>query len=116
MAGAVFGQVQLSLLVFVAGAVFSGCGLTGSCPDRSRMMFQPFSANFSHILDGHCPWQAQHLLTLEGDTCYLLHPVARRIVNDVSYVRRINHESHFSWQAQCVLTLAGGTCCSAHCK
>ena len=27
-------------------------------------------------------------------------PVAPRIVNDVSYVTKINHESHFAWQAQ----------------
>ena len=27
-------------------------------------------------------------------------PVALRIVNDVSYVTRINHEIHLSWQAQ----------------
>ena len=27
-------------------------------------------------------------------------PVAPRIVTDVSYVTKINHESHFSWQAQ----------------
>ena len=26
-------------------------------------------------------------------------PVAPHIVNDVSYVTRINHESHFTWQA-----------------
>ena len=26
--------------------------------------------------------------------------VAPRILNDVSYVRRINHEIHFAWQAQ----------------
>ena len=26
-------------------------------------------------------------------------PVAPRIVNDVSYVTDITHESHFSWQA-----------------
>ena len=26
--------------------------------------------------------------------------VALRIVNDVSYVMRINHEIHFAWQAQ----------------
>ena len=25
-------------------------------------------------------------------------PVALRIVNDVSYVMRINHEIHFAWQ------------------
>ena len=27
-------------------------------------------------------------------------PVALRIVDDLSYVTRINHESHFAWQAQ----------------
>jgi len=27
-------------------------------------------------------------------------PVAPRIVNDVSYVMRINPEIHFAWQAQ----------------
>ena len=27
-------------------------------------------------------------------------PVAPRIVNDVSCVKRINHDIHFSWQAQ----------------
>ena len=27
-------------------------------------------------------------------------PVAPRIVNDVPYVTKINHESHFAWQAQ----------------
>ena len=35
--------------------------------------------------------------------------VAPRIVNDVSYVMRINHEIHFAWQAQYlwrVLTVA----------
>ena len=27
-------------------------------------------------------------------------PVAPRIVNDASYLMRINHEIHFAWQAQ----------------
>ena len=43
-------------------------------------------------------------------------PVAPRIVNDVSYVTRINHACHFSWQAQHLVRLEGETCCSAHCK
>ena len=30
--------------------------------------------------------------------------VAPRIVNDVSYVTRINHEIHFAWQAQYLVT------------
>ena len=44
-------------------------------------------------------------------------PVAPRIVNDVSYVTRINHEIHFAWQAQfCMVRLEGDACCSPHCK
>ena len=39
-----------------------------------------------------------------------------RIVNDVSYVMRINHEIHFAWQAQYLVRLEGDACCSAHCK
>ena len=31
--------------------------------------------------------------------------LAPRIVNDVSYVRRINDEIHFAWQAQYLLKL-----------
>ena len=42
--------------------------------------------------------------------------VAPRIVNDVSYVMRINHEIHFAWQAQYLLKLEDDFCCSAHCK
>ena len=43
-------------------------------------------------------------------------PVAPRIVNDVSYVMRINHDIHFAWQAQYLVRLEGDACCSAHCK
>ena len=42
--------------------------------------------------------------------------VAPRIVNDVSYVIWINHETHFAWQAQYLVKLEGDACCSAHCK
>ena len=38
------------------------------------------------------------------------------IVNSVSCVKRIDHESHFSWQAQYLLKLEADSCCSAHCK
>ena len=34
-------------------------------------------------------------------------PFAPRIVNDVSYVTDITHESHFSWQAHYLVTLEG---------
>ena len=43
-------------------------------------------------------------------------PVAPRVVNDVSYAMRINHEVHFAWQAQYLLKLEAAFCCSAHCK
>ena len=43
-------------------------------------------------------------------------PVAPRIVNDVSYVMDIMHEMHFAWQAQHLVRLDGDACCSAHCK
>ena len=42
--------------------------------------------------------------------------VAPRIVNDVSYVTRINHEIHFAWQVQYLVTLQGDFACSAHSK
>ena len=48
-------------------------------------------------------------------TCRLTF-VAPRIVNDVSYVTRINHEIHFAWQAQYMVKLSCDFCCSAHCK
>ena len=41
---------------------------------------------------------------------------APRIVNDVSYVTRINHEIHFASQAQYLVRLGGDFACSAHCK
>ena len=39
-----------------------------------------------------------------------------RIVNDVSYVTRINHEIHFAWQGQHLVSLKGDFSCSEHCK
>ena len=42
--------------------------------------------------------------------------VAPRIVNDGSYVRRINHEIHFSWQVQYLVKFEDDSCRPAHCK
>ena len=36
--------------------------------------------------------------------------VAFRIVNDVAYVMRINHDIHFVWQAQYLVRLEGDSC------
>ena len=43
-------------------------------------------------------------------------PVARRIGNDVSYVRRITDDIRFGWQAQYLVRWEGESCCSAHWK
>ena len=43
-------------------------------------------------------------------------PVPPRIVNNVSYVTRIDDASHFAGQAQYLVRLAGDACSSAHCK
>ena len=73
--------------LFVAGAAFGDLG----------------------VLECHFSRQAQYLVRFaEGD--------APRIVNDVSYVTRINHACHFVWQAQHLVRLEGDACCSAHCK
>ena len=42
--------------------------------------------------------------------------VVPRIVNDVSYVSRINHEIDFAWQAHYFVKVEAAFCCSAHCK
>ena len=41
--------------------------------------------------------------------------VAPRIVSNVSYVTRSNHEIHFAWQAQYLVKWEGESCCSVHC-
>ena len=68
----------------------AGCGLTGTVSDHARIMvgswsdhgrigralemtFQLFSANFRQMLDGHFAWQAQYLVSLEGDICCSSH-------------------------------------------
>ena len=43
-------------------------------------------------------------------------PVALRIVNSVSWVKRINHGIHFSWQGQYLVALEDDFCCSAQCN
>ena len=36
--------------------------------------------------------------------------VALRIVNNVSYVSRINHDTHFAWQAQYLVRCEADAC------
>ena len=71
----------------------AGCGLTVSCSDHGRigpaleMTFHQVSGICSEILQCNFLWQAQYLRRLEVDS------VALRIVNEVSYVMRIQHVS-----------------------
>ena len=62
-------------------------GLTGLFSERSRILlgsfsrigraleltFQLFSANFCQMLGGHFVWQAQYMVSLEGDICCYAH-------------------------------------------
>ena len=101
VAGAVLGEIwkdslsskccifQYKMLVGSAKSnlcCVAGCGLTersrimlGSCSERSRigraleMTFQLFSANFCEMLGGHFAWQAQYLVSSEGDICCSAH-------------------------------------------
>ena len=87
--------------------------ILGSCSDYPRIVFilaeaiQGFSAEIlnSGFRGRHSIWWGWRLTLL-----------APRIVNDVSYVMRINHEIHFAWQAQYLVKLEGDSCCPAHCK
>ena len=86
----------------------------------------------------HFAWQAQYLVRFEVDfacsahskwrficdadqSCFILRGtgsiwwgsrltlLAPRILNDVSYETRINHEMHFAWQAQFLVKLEAST-------
>ena len=59
----------------------------------------------------HFSWQAQYLVSLEGDIGCSAH-----CIHEVSYVTRMNYACHFSWQAQYLVSLEGDIGCSAHCK
>ena len=91
-------------------------------------------------------WQAQYLVRLEVDIACSAHwkwsfiwdagsnmrfilrgrrsicwgwrltLLAPRILNDVSYVTRINHEMHFAWHAQYLVRFEVDFACSAHSK
>ena len=83
---------NLELTDFVAGAVFGEVG-GWLCLLRTFHMWRGSITRF--ILRGRRSiwWSCG------------VRFVAPRIVNDVSYVTRINHEIHFAWQAQYLVKL-----------
>ena len=149
VAGAVFGEVGLSL--FVAGAAFGdilGDSRSAKCcifpykivfevgrvrSPKRRVRDDDFMLGLSSdyrriVVESSFYWRKQFTeFALKSWTCrfrgrrsiwwgWWLPVHAPRIVNDVSYVTRINHEIHFAWQAQYLVNLSCDGCCSAHCK
>ena len=89
-------QCNLELKDFVAGAVFGEVRGWHCLLRALEMTFHMWRGSIMRfILRGRRSiWW----------TCRLTF-VAPRIVNDVSYVTRINHEIHFAWQAQYLVKL-----------
>ena len=83
--------------------------MASSCSDHARIIFA-----LSAIVNDASSVFIQQISSYFGMSRWRV-SLAPRIVNDVSNVSRINHESHFSWQAQYSVMLEGVSWCSAHC-
>ena len=89
-------RCNLELKDFVAGAVFAEVGGWHCLLCALEMKFHMRRrSNMRFILRGRRSICWGWRLTL----------LAPRILNDVSYVTRINHEMHFAWQAQYLVKL-----------
>ena len=100
-------RCNLELKDFVAGAVFAEVGGWHCLLCALEMKFHMRRrSNMRFILRGRRSICWGWRLTL----------LAPRILNDVSYVTRINHEMHFAWQAQYLVRFEVDFACSAHWK
>ena len=100
-------RCNLELKDFVAGAVFAEVGGWHCLLCALEMKFHMRRrSNMRFILRGRRSICWGWRLTL----------LAPRILNDVSYVTRINHEMHFAWQAQYLVRFEVDFACSAHSK
>ena len=100
-------RCNLELKDFVAGAVFAEVGGWHCLLCALEMKFHMSrGSNMRFILRGRRSICWGWRLTL----------LAPRILNDVSYVTRINHEMHFAWQAQYLVRFEVDFACSAHSK
>ena len=121
-------------------------GLSSDYPRIVFILAEAIQRVSAAILNLKISWQAQYLLRLEVDIACSAHwkwrlhmrrgsnmtfilrgrrsicwgwrltLLAPRILNDVSYVTRINHEMHFAWQAQYLVRFEVDFACSAHSK
>ena len=100
-------RCNLELKDFVAGAVFAEVGGWHCLLCALEMKFHMRrGSNMRFILQGRRSICWGWRLTL----------LAPRILNDVSYVTRINHEMHFAWQAQYLVRFEVDFACSTHSK
>ena len=100
-------RCNLELKDFVAGAVFAEVGGWHCLLCALEMKFHMRrGSNMRFILRGRRSICWGWRLTL----------LAPRILKDVSYVTRINHEMHFEWQAQYLVRFEVDFACSAHSK
>ena len=110
MAGAVFGEVQVSLLV--AGAVFG----EKCCIFQYKLLVVGAKSNLSceaGVADGR--FHARIMLGSFSDHSRIgralemtFHPFSANFFEIL--------DGHFSWQAQYLVSLDNDTCYSAHCK
>ena len=145
VAGAVFGEVGLSL--FVAGAAFGdilGDSRSAKCcifqykivskigrvrSPKRRVRDDDFILGswsdyprivfiLAEAIQGFCAEILNSELRGRRSTWWVWRVtlLAPRIGNDVSYVTRINHEIHFAWQAQYLVRFEVDFACSAHSK
>ena len=107
VAGAVFGEVEVSL--FVAGAVFgeiwNDSRSAKCCIFQYKMLVVGVKSNLG--CEAGCG-----LTVLWSDPGPALELTFHLFWTNFSEIL----ENHFAWQAQYLVSLDNDTCCSAHCK
>ena len=113
MAGAVFGEVEVSL--FVAGAVFgeiwNDSRSAKRCNFQYKMLVVGVKSNLGCEAGCGGRFPARMLLGSFSDRPALEMTFQLFSRNFCKIL-----EIHFSWQAQYLVSLDNDTCCSAHCK
>ena len=110
MAGAVFGEVEVSL--FVAGAVFGE--IWNDSRSAKRCIFQ-----YKMLVVGvksNLGCEAGCGVTVSWSDHGRIGPALEMTFQLFSANFCEILESHFAWQAQYLVSLDNDTCCSAHCK
>ena len=91
--------------------------MLGSCSDHGRIILESslyWRKQFREFPMQSWTWRFRGRRSIWWG--YRVTLLAPRIVNDVSYVTRINHEINVAWQVQYLVTLEGDCGCSAHSK